>query len=78
MNKFLLTLQGYAMCFSWIPKMILHECPDLLFWRVPTHPSDFIAYAERINGRLAMLAIVIILNTEFFTHESIWRTLNIM
>lgn len=61
MNKFVLTVQGYLSCFGWILgaiwDWILEECPDLKFWKPPTHPNDFLWYAERVNGRLAMLAL---------------------
>jgi hypothetical protein len=65
MNKFVLTIQGYASCFGWIFasiwELILERCPDLKFWKPPTHPDDFLWYAERVNGRLAMLALTSLL-----------------
>jgi hypothetical protein len=46
--------------------------PDL--FGIPTHPNDFAWYAERMNGRLAMIAVTVILSVEFLTKESIWTT----
>ena len=64
MNKILLSIQGYASCFGWIFaelwKATLERCPDLKFWNPPSHPDDFIWYAERVNGRLAMLALAVL------------------
>jgi hypothetical protein len=61
MNKFLLGLQGYISCFSWmIPALwewILEMSPDLRFWKWHTNLDDHLWYAERVNGRLAMLAM---------------------
>jgi hypothetical protein len=61
MNKFFLGLQGYISCFSWmIPALwewILEMSPDLRFWKWHTNLDDHLWYAERVNGRLAMLAM---------------------
>jgi len=61
MNKFLLGIQGYISCFGWmfaaIWNAVLERSPDLKFWDPPKHPGDFIWYAERVNGRLAMLTL---------------------
>ena len=61
MNKFLLGLQGYISCFSWmIPALwewILEMSPDLRFWKWHTNLDDHLWYAERVNGRLAMLVM---------------------
>ena len=69
MNKFVLTIQGYISCFGWIftetYKAILEQCPDLKLWDIPTHPDDFLCYAERVNGRLAMLALTGILGWKY-------------
>jgi hypothetical protein len=71
MNKFWLGVQGYVSCFGWIFatiwEVILEKCPDLKFWKPPTHPDDFIWYAERVNGRLAMLALTSILAWKYVT-----------
>ena len=61
MNKFWLGVQGYWSCVSWIPaallKFIWEEFPDLKFWKRHTSFDDHIWYAERVNGRIAMLAL---------------------
>jgi hypothetical protein len=61
MNKFWLGVQGYASCFGWIFavmwKWFLESSPDLRFWKWHNNWDDHIWYAERVNGRLAMLAL---------------------
>jgi len=61
MNKFLLGVQGYVSCFGWIlPAVwgwILEAAPELRFWKWHTNLNDHLFYAERVNGRLAMLAL---------------------
>jgi hypothetical protein len=65
MNKFWLGVQGYWSCVSWIPgallKFIWEEFPDLKFWKRHTNFDDHIWYAERVNGRIAMLALSFLL-----------------
>jgi len=53
------------------------ELPDLKFWNVPLHPRSFLRYGERINGRLAMLVLVLVLWLEFVTKKSIWALVNV-
>lgn len=61
MNKFLLGIQGYFSCLGWmIPALwewALESAPDLRFWKWHNNLSDHFWYAERVNGRLAMLAL---------------------
>jgi hypothetical protein len=80
MNKFLLGIQGYASCFGWIFvaifKVILEECPDLKFWERHSNWDDHIWYAERVNGRIAMLVLSVLLLYEFTTHTSIWSLID--
>ena len=61
MNKFLLGIQGYISCLVWVfPALwewILEQSPDLRFWRWHTNWDDYLWYAERVNGRLAMLTL---------------------
>jgi hypothetical protein len=61
MNKFFLGIQGYVSCLGWIlPALwewILEMSPDLRFWKWHTNFDDHLWYAERVNGRLAMLAL---------------------
>jgi hypothetical protein len=65
MNKFWLGLQGYWFCVSWIPgallKFIWEESPDLKFWKQHTNLDDHLWYAERVNGRIAMLTLTFLL-----------------
>jgi hypothetical protein len=65
MNKFWLGLQGYWSCVSWIPgallKFIWEESPDLKFWKQHTNLDDHLWYAERVNGRIAMLTLTFLL-----------------
>jgi hypothetical protein len=76
MNKFWYGVQGYASCFGWIlqaiAKWIWEECPDLKFWRLHEDWNDHLWYAERVNGRLAMLALTIVLILELVSGNSIW------
>jgi hypothetical protein len=76
MNKFWYGVQGYASCFGWIfqtiAKWIWEECPDLKFWEPHGDWNDHIWYAERVNGRLAMLALTIVLILELVSGNSIW------
>jgi hypothetical protein len=61
MNKFFLGVQGYISCLGWILpafwEWILELSPDLRFWKWHTNLDDHLWYAERVNGRLAMLAL---------------------
>ena len=65
MNKFLLGIQGYVSCFGWIFvatwQWILEAAPELKMWERHANLGDHFWYAERVNGRLAMLAIAYIL-----------------
>jgi hypothetical protein len=78
MSKFRLWVIGWWSCLSWmIPELVHEYFPDLKFWNIPTHIGDFIWYAERVNGRLAMLAVVAILALDLFTHKSIWELIGV-
>jgi len=76
MKKILLTIKGYWSCLGWtfaaLLKWLLEECPDLKFWKGHTNIDDHIWYAERVNGRIAMLVLTVVLLYEFTTHTSIW------
>lgn len=65
MNKFWLGLKGYWSCVAWLPaalfKFMWEEFPDLKFWKRHTNFDDHIWYAERVNGRIAMLALSFLL-----------------
>ena len=64
MNKFLLGVQGYVSCLGWIIpalwKWFLEAAPEVRFWKWHTNLDDHLWYAERVNGRIAMLAMVVI------------------
>jgi hypothetical protein len=61
MNKFFLGIQGYHSCFNWIIpaiwEWVLEAAPELRFWKRYKNLDDHLWYAERVNGRLAMLAL---------------------
>lgn len=80
MEKILLTIKGYHACFGWMFSAaftwLLEECPDLKFWKGHTNFDDHIWYAERVNGRIAMLVLTVAVLYEFTTHTSIWSLIN--
>ena len=61
MNKFFLGIQGYWSCLGWallaLWTWVLEMLPDLRFWKLHNNLDDHLWYAERVNGRLAMLAL---------------------
>jgi len=65
MTKIIQTIQSYLNCLGWVLletfKAFWEQSPDLKFWDPPKHPSDFFWYAERVNGRLAMLTLTVLL-----------------
>lgn len=72
MNKAVLWVQGMWHCISWMVHAIWKETMvDLDFAKIPWHPQDFIWYAERWNGRLAMIGITIVLYLEFVRKTSL-------
>jgi len=79
MNKAMLWFQGLWSCFSWIPKVLWDEyLVDLHLKNIPWHPMDYIGYAERWNGRVAMIAVVVILQLELIYKTSIWEWLGVL
>lgn len=77
LEKMRYTIIGWYNCLSWLLLALLKEVlPDLT--SIPTHPTDFIWYAERMNGRVAMLAVTAILCVDFLTKQSIWATIHVM
>lgn len=64
MNKFLLGIQGYVSCFGWIIgafwEWFLEVSVDLRCWW-HTNLDDHLWYAERVNGRVAMLTLTFLL-----------------
>jgi hypothetical protein len=77
MSKIPYVIQSYINCLGWVlsatAKWIWEECPDLKLWNIPTHPSDFIWFAERVNGRLAMLVLSIVLWVELVSGKGIFQ-----
>jgi hypothetical protein len=73
-------IQGMWMCFSWIFKMIWTEyMVDLHFNRsLPWTIDDYMWYAERWNGRVAMIAIVVILQMELIYKVSILELIHVL
>lgn len=65
MNKFILGVKGYVSCVSWIPgalwETLVRELPDLKFWKKHDNFDDHIWYAERVNGRIAMLTLTFLI-----------------
>lgn len=78
LQKTKLWISGIWSCIRWVIVEIYKEyCPDLNFKDIPLHPSDYIWYAERWNGRAAMLAVVFILQWEWITGQSIWEFIGV-
>jgi hypothetical protein len=77
MKKILWTLQGYVSCLGWmIPaclRWVYEECPDLKFWEWHDNMNDHLWYAERVNGRVAMLVLSVLLILELIQRKSIWE-----
>jgi hypothetical protein len=62
---------------AFLANAIKEYCPDLNPLNIPTHPEDFLWYAERVNGRIAMLTITSVLMVEFATKESIFQLIGL-
>jgi hypothetical protein len=77
MSETLRRLEDLWYCISWIFTGLIENCVDLKVWKLPSHPNDLLWYAERVNGRLAMLTLVIVLHLEFFCHASIWKIIGV-
>ena len=58
-------------------EIVKEYCPALNLLDIPTNPDDFLWYAERVNGRVAMLTILSVLMTEFATKKSIFEIVGI-
>ena len=72
--------QGYWMCIGWIVpeflRWVYELAPDLKFWKRFTNFDDHIWYAERVNGRIAMLVLSVLLILELIQHKSIWELMH--
>lgn len=79
MNKIWWTIQGYAACLGWMVAAIwewtLEQCGEIRLWKRYENFDDHIWYAERVNGRLAMVTLTITLILELVSHHSIWDLL---
>lgn len=77
MKKFVLGVQGYLQCLGWIApaflQWVFEWAPDLRFWRWHTNMDDHLWYAERVNGRVAMLVLSVSLILELIQRKSIWE-----
>ena len=62
---------------AFLANVVKEYCPDLNPLTIPTHPEDFLWYAERVNGRIAMLTITSVLMAEFATKESIFQLIGL-
>ena len=62
---------------AFLANVIKEYYPDLNPLSIPTHPEDFLWYAERVNGRIAMLTIASVLMAEFATNESIFQLIGL-
>jgi hypothetical protein len=79
MNKIFSLIHGIWICISWIFKEIWNEyLVDLHVNKIPLHPQDYIWFAERWNGRVAMIVIVVVLQLEFIYKVSIWELIGVL
>lgn len=79
MNKAFYWLQSVWNCFSWIFKVLWEEyLVDLDPSKIPWHPNDFLWYAERWNGRVAMVTIIVVLQLELIYKTSIWDLIGVL
>ena len=73
-------MKGFFICLAefWkcIQEYIRTELVDLNIFNPPNHLKDFIWYAERVNGRVAMLTLTTVLILELATKNSIWSLIH--
>ena len=74
---YLLVISFFLNVKAFLANVIKEYCPDLNALNIPTHPEDFLWYAERVNGRIAMLTITSVLMAEFATKESIFQIIGL-
>lgn len=64
------------MCVGWIVpeflRWVYELAPELQFWKWHNNLDDHLWYAERVNGRIAMLVLSVLLILEFVQRKSIW------
>lgn len=75
MNRIFLGIKGYISCLGWVLAVlwdfVVEHCTEIRFWERHDNFDDHIWYAERVNGRLAMVTLTIILILELVSHHSI-------
>ena len=80
MNKIWWTIKGYISCFGWmfgaLWELFLEHFSEFRFWKRYETLDDHIWYAERVNGRLAMIVLTTVLILELVSHKSIWDLIN--
>jgi hypothetical protein len=72
------TIACLTALFEIFLEFIKEYCPDLTPNVLPWHPDDYIAYAERVNGRVAMLVLVSVLIIELASRQSIWSLVHVL
>ena len=76
MTKLFLWIKGYISCLGWALavfwEFVVEHCTEIRFWEKHDNFDDHIWYAERLNGRLAMVTLTTILILELVSHHSIW------
>lgn len=82
LTKAKLWIQGLFSCVQAVFQMlycaIKANAPDLDFKNVPWHIEDYICYAERVNGRVAMIVLSSLLLIEYCSGQSIWRLIHVL
>jgi hypothetical protein len=73
MKGFLICLSEFMAC---IIEYIRTELVDLNIFNPPKDYEDFIWYAERVNGRVAMLTLTTVLILELINRTSIWSLIH--
>lgn len=73
-------MKGLLICLAelWgcITEYIRTELVDLNIFNPPKEYEDFIWYAERVNGRVAMLTLTTVLILELINRTSIWSLIH--
>ena len=75
MKGFLICLGEFWAC---VMEYIRTELVDLDILNPPKDFEDFIWYAERVNGRVAMLTLTTVLILELINRTSIWSLIHVI
>jgi len=51
--------------------------PELKSWERHKNLDDHLWYAERVNGRIAMLTLTTLLILEAITHQNVWELIHV-